>query len=111
MPAFNDVYPEISVRLRMSDRNVDLTREGVDIAFHFGNLADSAVRLTNIAEHLRSGALVPVATRTPPTSAQLSCLYPHKRFLDPKIHRFFDFMVNKCKSQLKERDSLFQLPR
>ena len=34
----------------MSDRNVDLTREGVDIAFHLGNLADSALRLTNIAE-------------------------------------------------------------
>lgn len=200
VPAFKDEYPEISVRLRMSDRNVDLTREGVDIAFHLGTLADSALRLTNIAkcervlcaapdylsrrgtprsghdlvaekhdclllrfpgvdemqwtlmtddgpqrfdvagpfesddgdvltawaldgrgiaikpifeiaEHLRSGALVPVARETPPTSAQLTCIYPHKRFLDPKIQLFIDFMVGRCKSQLKERDSLFQLPR
>jgi len=64
-----------------------------------------------IAEHLQSGALVPVAAETPPTSAQLTCLYPHKRFLDPKIQLFIDFMVKRCKSQLKERESLFQLPR
>lgn len=200
VPAFKDEYPDISVRLRMSDRNVDLTREGVDIAFHLGNLADSALRLTSIAncprvlcaapdylarrgtprdgdalvgeghdclmlrfpgademqwtlmtaggprrfevtgpfesddgdvltawaldgrgiaikpifeiaEHLHSGALVPVATATPPSPAQLSCLYPHKRFLDPKIQLFIDFMVDRCKAQLKDRESLFQLPR
>jgi DNA-binding transcriptional LysR family regulator len=200
VPDFKDAYPDISVRLRMSDRNVDLTREGVDIAFHLGNLADSALRLTNIAEcprvlcaapdylarrgtpaggddlvadghdclmlrfpgadetrwtlvtdsgpkrfdvsgpfesddgdvltawaldgrgiamkpvfeiaeHLRSGALVPVARTTPPEPAQLACLYPHKRFQDPKIQLFIDFMVKRCKQQLKERESVFQLPR
>lgn len=200
VPDFKDAYPDISVRLRMSDRNVDLTREGVDIAFHLGNLADSALRLTNIAEcprvlcaapdylarrgtpadgddlvadghdclmlrfpgtdetrwtlvtdsgqkgfdvsgpfesddgdvltawaldgrgiamkpvfeiaeHLRSGALVPVARMTPPEPAQLACLYPHKRFQDPKIQLFIDFMVKRCKQQLKERESVFQLPR
>lgn len=200
VPDFKDAYPDISVRLRMSDRNVDLTREGVDIAFHLGNLADSALRLTNIAEcprvlcaapdylarrgtpadgddlvadghdclmlrfpgadetrwtlvtdsgpkrfdvsgpfesddgdvltawaldgrgiamkpvfeiaeHLRSGALVPVARMTPPEPALLACLYPHKRFQDPKIQLFIDFMVKRCKQQLKERESVFQLPR
>lgn len=48
--AFKDESPDISVRLRMSDQHVDLTREGVDIAFHLGTLADSALWLTNIAE-------------------------------------------------------------
>ncbi len=64
-----------------------------------------------IAEHLQTGALVPVALETPPTSAQLSCLYPHKRYQDPRIQLFIDFMISRCKSRLKERESLYQLPR
>ena len=200
VPTFKDNYPDINVRLRMSDRNVDLTREGVDIAFHLGNLADSALRMSTIAEcprvlcaapeyiaehgmpahgrdlvadghdclllrfpgidemqwtlvtdkgperfdvsgpfesddgdvltawaldgrgiankpvfevaeHLHTGALVPVAVQSPPTSARLSCLYPHKRLQDPKIQLFIDFMVQRCKDQLKESETRFQLPR
>ena len=64
-----------------------------------------------IAEHLRAGTLAPVARMTPPEPAQLACLYPHKRFQDPKIQLFIDFMVKRCKQQLKERESVFQLPR
>ena len=64
-----------------------------------------------IAEHLQTGALVPVALETPPTSAQLSCLYPHKRYQDPRVQLFIDFMISRCKSRLKERESLYQLPR
>ena len=50
VPDFKDAYPDINVRLRMSDRNVDITKEGIDIAFHLGNLQDSALRLQKIAE-------------------------------------------------------------
>lgn len=200
VPAFKDEFPDINVRLRMSDRNVDITKEGIDVAFHLGNLRDSALRLQKIAEcprvlcaaphyvakrgmpmdgqaliedkhdclllrfpgasdqdwtlvtesgprkfavtgpfetddgdvltdwaldgrgiankpifeiaeHLASGALVPVATETPPIPAALSCLYPHKRYLDPKIELFIDFMINRCRDKLKESDAAYQLPR
>ena len=200
VPPFKKAYPEINVRLRMSDRNIDLTKEGIDVAFHLGTLKDSALRmqkiadcprvlcaspdyiahrgmptdgqaliddehdclllrfpgmaelswtltttngprnfavsgpfetddgdvLTNwalegcgvankpifeIAEHLKSGALVPVTIGTPPTSAALSCVYPHKRYQDPKIELFIDFMITHCKEQLKESAKAYQLPR
>ena len=200
VPDFKDAYPDINVRLRMSDRNVDITKEGIDIAFHLGNLQDSALRLQKIAEcprvlcaapdylakrgtpvhgqdlidgrhdclllrypgaaeqdwalitetgprkfnvqgpfesddgdvltdwaldargiankpvfevaeHLKSGALVPVATETPPTPASLSCLYPHKRYQDPNINLFIEFMIARCREKLKESEAAYQLPR
>ncbi|MEM9783040.1 MAG: LysR family transcriptional regulator [Pseudomonadota bacterium] len=50
VPAFNDLYPEIEVRLRLSDRRIDLTAEGIDAAFRLGVLEDSTLRLRAIAE-------------------------------------------------------------
>jgi len=50
MPAFTTRYPEVSVRLRLSDRRVDLTGEGLDIAFALGALEDSDLRARMIAE-------------------------------------------------------------
>lgn len=200
VPDFKDEFPDINVRLRMSDRNVDITKEGIDVAFHLGNLQDSAFRMQKIAdcprvlcaapaylaqrgnprhgqdliddrhdclqlrfpgaselgwtlmtgkgpkkfevsgpfetddgdvltawaldgrgiankpvfevaEHLQSGALVPVAESTPPTSAPLSCIYPHKRYQDPKIDLFIDFMIHRCRDKLKESEAAYQLPR
>ena len=40
IPAFNDLYPEIDVRLRLSDRRIDITAEGLDMAFLLGALED-----------------------------------------------------------------------
>ena len=53
-----------------------------------------------IAEHLASGALVPVAEANPPQDIQLACLYPHKRLQDPKSRLFIDYMVAACKREL-----------
>jgi DNA-binding transcriptional LysR family regulator len=200
VPAFKDAYPDINVRLRMSDRNIDITKEGIDIAFHLGNTPDSALRMQKIAncprvlcaspdyvarhgvpadgqallddghkclllrfpgapefawtlqtdgtprkysvtgpfesddgdvltdwalagrgiankpvfeiaEHLQSGALVPVAGSTPPIPATLACLYPHKRYQDPKLTLFIEFMVARCREQLKKIEGTYQLPR
>lgn len=33
VPAFSDAYPLVDVRLRLSDRKLDLTAEGLDVAF------------------------------------------------------------------------------
>ncbi|KJZ18859.1 LysR family transcriptional regulator [Loktanella sp. S4079] len=53
VPAFTTDYPLIDVRLRMTDRNVDLTAEGLDLAFHLGQPADSNLRQRKIAEVTR----------------------------------------------------------
>lgn len=189
IPAFKDEYPEIDVRLRLSDRKLDITAEGLDMAFLLGALEDSNLRVRpiaecrrllvaapaylatrprpmagqdlldqhhdcllhrypgarefvwtlitpdgpqryevsgslesddgdvltawalagrgiilkpvfEIAEHLASGALVPVAEQTPPQDIQLACLYPHKRLQDPKSRLFMDYMVAACRREL-----------
>ena len=46
-----------------------------------------------VADHLRSGALVPVAVATPPLPTQLSSLSQHRRLKDPKVKLFTDFMA------------------
>jgi len=48
--AFQDDYPEVHVRLRLSDRKIDLTAEALDLAFVLGNPSDSAHRIRVIAE-------------------------------------------------------------
>jgi DNA-binding transcriptional LysR family regulator len=50
VPAFKDVYPAIDVRLRLSDRGIDLTAEGLDMAFHLGLLEDSTLKVRHIAD-------------------------------------------------------------
>ncbi|MCF1707861.1 LysR family transcriptional regulator [Tabrizicola sp. J26] len=189
VPVFKDAYPLIDVRLRLSDRNVDLTAEGLDVAFHLGMLEDSTLKIRliadcprvlcaapayverrgmpadgaalvadrhdclnlrfpgakefqwtlqtpdgprryeiggpfesddgdvltgwaldgrgivlkpifEIADHLRAGRLIPVATGTPPLPTQLSVLTQHRRLRDPKIRLFNDFMVARIKADL-----------
>jgi DNA-binding transcriptional LysR family regulator len=48
--AFQAEYPDIHIRLRLSDRLIDLTTEGLDVAFDLGNPPDSAHRIRVIAE-------------------------------------------------------------
>lgn len=189
IPAFKDRYPRIDVRLRLSDRKLDIAAEGLDVTFLLGTLEDSNLRVRpvaecrrvlcaapayvaaqgmptcgqdlidgehaclllrfpgarefvwtldtpdgpqrfdvsgpfesddgdvltgwalagrgivlkpvfEIAEHLRSGALVIVAERDPPQDVQLACLFPHKRLQDPKSRLFIDYMVAACKKAL-----------
>ncbi|MBS9715682.1 LysR family transcriptional regulator [Pseudohalocynthiibacter aestuariivivens] len=191
LPSFKKEYPEVDVRLRLSDRKIDLTAEGLDVAFFLGNPEDSNLKMRKIttcervvcaspsyisrrghpmsgaelvakkhdclalrfpgapefqwelmtedgpkryavegpfesddgdvltawaldgqgvilkpmfevAEHLRSGALVPVAEDTPPLPVQLVCLYAHRRHQDPKTRLFIDFMAAKMSAALKE---------
>jgi DNA-binding transcriptional LysR family regulator len=197
IPAFKDLYPEIDVRLRLSDRRVDMTAEGLDVLFALGLLEDSNLRVRpiaecarvlcaapayfadrpfpqtgqdlidqrhaclmhrypgarefvwtlqtpdgparfevagplesddsdvltgwalagrgialkpvfEVAEHLASGALVPVAEANPPLPIQFACLFPHKRLQDPKSRLFMDFMVGEVRKALA--DLLARLP-
>lgn len=48
IPEFHDKYPDIEVRLRLSDHNIDILSEGVDVAFKLGVLEDSNLRMRGI---------------------------------------------------------------
>ncbi|MBA8903311.1 MULTISPECIES: LysR family transcriptional regulator [unclassified Phyllobacterium] len=48
VPEFHDKYPDIEVRLRLSDHNIDIMSEGVDVAFKLGILEDSNLRMRGI---------------------------------------------------------------
>lgn len=50
VPDFKALYPQIDLRLRLSDRIIDVTAEGLDVALHLGRLADSGLKMRAIAE-------------------------------------------------------------
>ncbi len=50
IPEFGSIYPEVNVRLRLSDRRIDLTGEGLDIVFFLGRPEDSNLRIRKIAD-------------------------------------------------------------
>ena len=190
VPLFKDLYPQIDVRLRLSDRTIDVTTEGLDVAFHLGLLEDSTLKVRlvadcprvlcaapayierrgnpvdgvalvadrhdclnlrfpgakefqwnlltpegprrfeisgpfesddgdvltgwaldgrgivmkpifEIADHLRTGRLIPVCIATPPMPTQLSVLSQHRRLKDPKVRLFTDFMAAHCRDELR----------
>lgn len=189
LPVFKALYPQIELRLRLSDRILDVTSEGLDVALNLGRPEDSGLKMRaiaeaprvicaapayikrrgapedgtalvrdrhdclnlrfpgakefqwtlktpaglqkfdisgplesddgdvltqwaldghgivlkpvfEVAEHLRAGRLVPVATRTPPLPVSLSILSPHRRLRDPKVRLFSDFIAARCKAAL-----------
>jgi DNA-binding transcriptional LysR family regulator len=72
IPEFHDRYPDIEVRLRLSDHNVDIMKEGIDVAFRLGQLEDSSLRMRGIAECERVIAAAPsyLAARGEPRTPQ-----------------------------------------
>jgi DNA-binding transcriptional LysR family regulator len=68
IPDFRDRYPDIEVRLRLSDHNVDIMKEGIDVAFRLGVLEDSSLRMRGIMECERVLVAAPdyLATRGEP---------------------------------------------
>lgn len=50
VPEFLALYPEVEFRMRFSDRKVDLTAEGLDLAFFLGEPEDSTLKIRKIAE-------------------------------------------------------------
>ena len=69
VPEFLKHYPEVSVRLRLTDRKVDLTTEGLDLAFFLGQPEDSTLRIRKIADVDRVLCAAPdyIAARGMPT--------------------------------------------
>jgi len=50
VPDFKAAYPLIDLRLRLSDRIIDVTAEGLDVVLHLGRLDDSALKMRVVAE-------------------------------------------------------------
>jgi len=50
VPAFKSLYPQIDLRLRLSDRVIDMTAEGLDVMLHLGRPEDSGLKMRVIAE-------------------------------------------------------------
>lgn len=59
VPEFHARYPDIDVRLRLSDRAVDITTEALDVAFKLGTLPDSNFRMRGIIDCSRVLAAAP----------------------------------------------------
>jgi DNA-binding transcriptional LysR family regulator len=53
-----------------------------------------------VAEHLRSGALLTVLPDHRPEPATLAILYPHREHLPAKVRSFVDFAVEHCRTAL-----------
>lgn len=72
IPEFHARYPDIEVRLRLSDHNVDIMKEGIDIAFRLGVIEDSSLRLRGIMDCERVLAASPgyLAARGEPRTPQ-----------------------------------------
>lgn len=56
----------------------------------------------DVAQHLKSGALVEVLSDTPPLPASFGCLYPHRKLQDPKIRLFVDFVASESKQRIAQ---------
>ena len=56
----------------------------------------------DVAQHLKSGALVEVLSDTPPVPASFGCLYTHRKLQDPKIRLFVDFVASESKQRIAQ---------
>lgn len=190
IPFFKKDNPLIDIRLRLSDRKVDLAGEGLDAAFFLGVPEDSSLRIRKVAdcervmcaapaylerkgfptasdeladgthdclnirypgapefqwmlqsksgvkkvavrgpfesdhgdvltswaldghgiilkpvfevaEYLSNGALRAVLENEPPVPVQMAFLYTHKKYQDPKVRLFIDFVVPHIEKALK----------
>ena len=65
-------YPEVNIRLRLTDRKVDLTTEGLDLSFFLGQPEDSNLRIRKIADVTRILCASPayIAARGHPMSGE-----------------------------------------
>ncbi len=56
-----------------------------------------------VAEHLRTGALVEILPEARPMAAIFGCLYPHKKLQDPKVRLLVDFITERGQAYLDAR--------
>jgi len=57
--------------------------------------------LFDVAHHIAAGRLVEVLPQTPPSASLFGCLYPHRRWQDPKLRLLVDFMVEHSRKRIR----------
>jgi len=50
IPEFHDKYPDLQVRVRLTNLNIDIMKEGIDVAFRLGEIEDSSFRMRGILD-------------------------------------------------------------
>ena len=110
--AFLDMWPAVRVEMLLSDRNLDLIEEGLDVAVRIGRLADSGLVVRRVGEvrrvlaaspaylaargqprqpdDLAEGTLVRLldSFELPPLPVQLAV--PSVRHMPPRVRAFLD---------------------
>lgn len=51
LPEFHALYPDIVVDIRISDRVIDMTTEGIDVALRVGSIPDSRLIARRLGQH------------------------------------------------------------
>jgi len=59
VPQFRELHPEVTVSLNLSDRVVDLAREGFDCSVRVGDLPDSSLVSVRLADNRRMCVATP----------------------------------------------------
>ncbi|MEO1159558.1 MAG: LysR family transcriptional regulator, partial [Pseudomonadota bacterium] len=72
IPEFQNTYPDVQVRLRLSDRHVDITTEAMDVAFRLGIIEDSNLRMRGLMQCKRVICAAPdyIENRGAPSQAE-----------------------------------------
>ncbi len=81
IPDFVDRYPDVSVRLRLSDRKVDIVDDGLDLAFFVGRPPDSELKLRKIIDTPRVLCAAPDYLAQFGTPAKPADLHKHNCLL------------------------------
>ena len=51
-----------------------------------------------VAEHVKTGRLVPLLTDFMPDDAYIAALYPYDRYVPPRVRVFIDFLAEEVKA-------------
>jgi len=78
LPEFLQQHPDLEIEVVLDDRNVDLVREGIDVALRMGRLADSSLAAKRVTSgrHVVVGTPAYFAKAGEPTKP--SCLTAHE---------------------------------
>jgi hypothetical protein len=80
VPLFKALHPEVTISLNLSDRVVDVAGEGFDCAVRVGDMPDSALVSTRLADNRRLCVVAPAflarhgVPQTPSDLARFQCL-------------------------------------
>lgn len=123
LPKFRALYPQVSVDIHISNRNIDFVAEGYDLAIRVRAQPDSSLiarlledaelvvaapaylqragtpqslpelALHEVEQELADGALVEVLQPFGGRSRPFTLLYPHGRYVSHRVPAFVDFLL------------------